>query len=119
MNKTSILPKAGFGIVILMILGYVLFRFAPLLIGPSIMLVSPEAYTTTNQSSVDLVFETDRVTKLVIQGLDVDVSKNGRTTYTYQLAEGVNRIVVQAYDTYESQENIAILVLKNSGKPTQ
>lgn len=117
MNQTSILPKLGFGLIILVITGYALFRFTPLIMGPSISMISPLKYSTTDQDSIELILKTNRVTRLVIQGLDTDVSKKGETVYNYQLSEGINRIMIEAYDAYDSRKDIAITVVKNSGKP--
>lgn len=117
MNSSSIVPKIGIGIIVIAIIGYVVFRFMPLVSGPSLDLVSPFSYSVTNKDSVEIVLETNRVTRLVIQGLRVDINKSGNTTYSYQLSEGTNRINIEAYDKYESRSDLSLLVLKNSGKP--
>lgn len=119
MNRTSILPYVGFGFVLLIIISYALFRFFPLLVGPEIRLISPSSYLVTEQESIMLEIETKRVVKLEIQGLSVDIQKDGVTEYPYFLSDGVNRISVYAEDGYGSSESSSLLVIKKSGKLAQ
>lgn len=117
MNRAKILPVAGFALVICLILGYILFRFLPLIIGPEIAVTYPDSYLVTSESFIDITLETKRVSNLTIQGLPIDVQKSGTTIYRYQLSEGINRIHIFGADTYGSSKKSSILVIKKSGKP--
>ena len=119
MNRSSIIPYIGFGLVVLLILGYVLFRFFPLLSGPEINVIFPEAYSVTEEDSVTISIETKRVTVLEIQGLPVDIQKSGVTEYPYLLSVGVNRIDIRAEDGYGSEKKRSILVIKKVENPTE
>jgi len=119
MNRSSIIPYIGFGVIIVLIVGYVIFRFTPLLSGPQIKVTSPETYLVTESSTVNLVLETKRVTMLEIQGLPIDIQKSGTTEYPYILSEGINRIDIRAEDKYGSEKKRAIVVIKKVENPQE
>lgn len=119
MNRSSIIPYIGFGFLILLIVGYIVFRFTPLLSGPHMTVNSPDSYLLTTEKIIPIVVETKRVTLLEIQGLPIDIQKSGLTEYQYVLSDGINRIDLRAEDQYGSERKRSILVIKKVENPQE
>lgn len=112
MNQNSFLPRIVLIIVALIIFGYVAFRFAPLLIGPSVLIRSPATNTVVESDYVDLVILTSRVTELYIDEFQIDIDKSQETTHRKYLNKGINRIEVLVYDTYGKEKKRLVSVIK-------
>jgi len=112
MNSKSPFIKIFVAIICLVILGYGLFRFYPLVVGPQLALENFEGVITTTEQFIDLEIETKRATVLQVQGNNIDISNSGRTPKRIYLSEGINTISLYAEDTYGSSKDLSIFVLK-------
>lgn len=108
----NILPRLIFSVLLIGILGYAAFRFAPLYLGPQISLVSPSNGQSISTDFVDIELETKRVSELTINGLPIFINKEGKTIYRTYLELGIQSIKIEAKDIYKKSEEIEFSVIK-------
>lgn len=114
MQSHKLVPLVSIGIFILAIAGYALFRFSPLFLGPSVTVVSPSDGTLVTEPYIDLVLETKRVSELHVNGLQIFIEADGETIHRLYLEEGVQTIIVDAYDLYDAHKQIQFSILKRT-----
>ncbi|MCR4325365.1 MAG: hypothetical protein NUV59_00980 [Patescibacteria group bacterium] len=81
-----------------LLLGYAYFEARGLLFGPSITLASPAE--EMHEPFIEITGRADRISSLSMNGKAVEVTEEGAFSEPYLLAEGYNRIVLEASDKY-------------------
>lgn len=96
--RDSTITRIALGIFFLLILGYGYFEAQGLLFGPSITIGSP--VTEVHEEFVKIQGKANRISSLSMNGKQITVTEEGAFSEPYLLAEGANRIVLDARDTY-------------------
>ena len=82
----------------IVILGYGLYEAQGLLFGPRIALASQAI--TVHEPYVEISGRADRISSLLMNGKAIPVTEKGEFNEPYLLAQGDNRITLQAKDAY-------------------
>ena len=82
----------------LIIIGYAYFEARGLLFGPSITVTSE--VTEVHDPLIRIAGKADRISSLSMNGKTISVTEDGVFEEQYLLAEGYNRIVLDAKDKY-------------------
>ena len=96
---------------------YAYFEARGLLFGPHISVSS--APTEVHDPFILIKGKADRISGLTMQGAQVQVTEDGSFSEPYLLSPGINRIVLEATDTYgrHSQQSLEILYTPASSTP--
>lgn len=105
-----------FVLTVVLIIGYGIFRFAPLFMGPHIAILTPQNMSLVTADFTDIEIETKRVSELFVNDLPIFINADGVTTHRVYLEEGISTISIKAQDIYDSFKEIEFSVIKNSGK---
>ncbi len=92
------LATLALGAFFVLVLGYALFEARTMLIGPSIAV--PTEAIETSEPLVTIAGHARRISALFMNGAEVAVTEEGAFEEPYVLAEGLNRIVLDAQDRY-------------------
>lgn len=112
--NSSILKILIISFIGLILIGYIVFRFYPLVSGPSLS-VTHQQTDLVDVSYIDLTIKTARVTSLSVQGDAIDISDSGTTSAQYYLSTGSNTILIQGCDQYDTCKDEEIFVYIVSG----
>ncbi len=85
-------------IFFVLVLGYALFEAQGFLFGPSI--TTPTGITEVTEQYIRIKGQAARISSLSMNGAPIPVTEDGLFDEPYVLAEGVNRIVLDATDKY-------------------
>ncbi len=96
--RDSRLTYIALGIFFLIIVGYAYFEARGMLYGPRITVTSQ--VTEVHEPFVTIKGRADRISALTMNGGTVPVTEDGVFEEPYLLAEGYNRIVLDASDKY-------------------
>jgi hypothetical protein len=96
--RDSKLTKILLGIFFLLVIGYAYFEAQGILFGPSISISSK--ITEVRDPFITLKGQADRISSLSMNGKEIQVTESGAFEEPYLLAEGLNRIVLDAKDKY-------------------
>ncbi len=96
--RDSKLTKIILVIFFLLVVGYAYFEAQGFLFGPAITVTSK--VTEVHDPFITIQGRADRIASLSMNGKQISVTENGSFSAPYLLAEGDNRIVLDASDKY-------------------
>jgi len=96
--RDSTITRVVLVVFFLLVVGYGYFEAQGLLFGPSI--TTGTSVTEVHDPFVKIQGKADRISSLSMNGKQVTVTEDGAFSEPYLLAEGTNRIVLDARDTY-------------------
>ncbi len=96
--RDSRITKIALVIFFVLVLGYAYFEARGALFGPSITVTSN--VTEVHDPFITIQGQADRIASLSMNGKPIAVTENGAFAEPYLLAEGYNRIVLDARDKY-------------------
>ena len=96
--RDSRLTKIALSVFFLLIIGYAYFEAQGILFGPSISVLSKT--TEVHEPFITIQGTAERISSLSMNGKDIQVTEDGAFSEPYLLAEGYNRIVLEAKDKY-------------------
>ena len=109
--RDSRLTQIALVVFFVIVLGYAYYEGRGLLFGPSITV--PSELQTVSEPYIRLKGTADRISSLSLNGKHIAVTEQGKFDEPYLLAEGLNRIALDATDKYgrTSQKIIQILYI--------
>src|SRR3989338_8128214 len=114
-SRDSRLTRIILGVFFALVLLYAYFEARGLLYGPSINV--PQQVTVVHEPFITIRGKADRISKLTMNGKPVSVTEDGAFNEPYLLAEGYNRIVLQASDKY-GRTRESVVQIEYSPAPT-
>ncbi len=96
--RDSKITKIALVVFFLLVLGYAYFEAQGFLFGPAITVTSK--VTEVHDPFITIQGRADRIASLSMNGKPVSVTEGGSFSAPYLLAEGDNRIVLDASDKY-------------------
>lgn len=96
--RDSTITKVALLVFFLLVLGYAYFEAQGFLFGPAITVNSP--VTEVHDPFITIRGRADRISSLAMNGKQIAVTEDGNFSEPYLLAEGLNRIVLDASDKY-------------------
>lgn len=96
--RDSRLTKIALGVFFLLVIGYAYFEAQGILFGPSISI--PTNSIEVHDPFIIIKGQADRISSLSMNGKEIQVTESGAFEEPYLLAEGLNRIVLDAKDKY-------------------
>ncbi len=99
-------------LVVLVILGYGLFRIKDLANGPDIELASPVDGATTSNSLVEIKGKASRIATISLNNRQIFTDKNGNFREPLLLAGGYNQIEIRAEDKFKRTITKTIRLVK-------
>lgn len=99
-------------LVVLVVLGYGLFRIKDIVSGPAIELASPVDGTTTNNSLVEIRGKASRIAIISLNSRQIFTDKNGNFHEPLLLAKGYNQIEIRAEDKFKRSITKTIRLVK-------
>lgn len=109
--RDSRITRAVLIIFFLFILGYAYFEARGILFGPHITVTSDIQSVT--EPYVEIQGRADRISSLTMNGNPVAVTESGEFKEPFLLSPGVNRIILQAADTYGSTAEQVVTIVYN------
>ena len=96
--RDSKITKIALVIFFVLVIGYAYFEAQGFLFGPAISV--PSNVTEVHDPLVTIQGQASRISSLSMNGKQIAVTENGTFSEPYLLAEGDNRIVLDASDKY-------------------
>ena len=117
--RDSRLTYIALGVLFLILLGYAYYEARGLLFGPTISVTS--SVTEVHDPLITIKGHADRIASLSMNGTMISVTENGTFEEPYLLAEGYNRIVLDAKDKYgrNRRQVIEVVYMPSSAKTTE
>ncbi len=106
-------------IFFMLVLGYAYFEAQGILFGPSISI--PAKITKVQDPFITIKGQADRISSITMNGKEIQVTESGAFEEPYLLAEGLNRIVLDAKDKYgrRTQKIIEIVYTPSTTRSSQ
>jgi hypothetical protein len=86
--------------ILVFTISYGIFRFYPIITGPKISIYTPEQGLIVDKTSITISGETQRVSKLYINGSKINLNKKGDFATTLAIYKGHNILIVEGYDRF-------------------
>lgn len=115
--RDSRLTKILLGVFFLLVVGYAYFEAQGILFGPSISVLS--SITEVHDPFITIKGQADRISSITMNGKEIQVTENGTFEEPYLLAEGLNRIVLDAKDKYGRRTQKVIEVVYTPAADTE
>jgi len=112
MSSKNMIGKIIVALAAILLLGYIIFRTMPLVLGPHIDIVTPEENQLIVRDSIDIMVSTKRAVKMFIAGDEVPIDISGTTSYRYYLSEGLQNIEIEVFDIYDKSKKKTRSVIK-------
>ena len=96
--RDSRLTRIALGIFFLIVIFYAYYEARGLLYGPSIDV--PKQATIVHEPFINIHGTASRISQLTMNGKPISVTEDGAFKEAFLLAEGSNRIVLEAKDKY-------------------
>lgn len=94
---------AAAGVAFLIIGGYTLFVLMPYLLGPSLSITTPSAYSTNQNPALLIQGTTKRVSYLSINDQPVPLLEDGTFAVTRSYPQGYTVLVIRARDRFNRE----------------
>lgn len=107
--RDSRLTKLALGAFFVLAAGYALFEARNMLFGPSITV--PTRTIETRDALITITGRANHISALFMNGAQVAVTEDGTFEEPFVLAEGLNRIVLDAKDKYDRRTQKIIEVV--------
>ena len=107
--RDSTITRIALGVFFLLVIGYGYFEAQGLLFGPSINVGS--STTEVHDPFIKIQGKADRISSLSMNGKQITVTEEGAFSEPYLLAEGANRIALDARDTYGRTTRKVIVIV--------
>lgn len=107
--RDSRITKIALGVFFILVVVYAFFEAQGILFGPSISVLSN--VTEVHDPFVTIKGQADRISSLSMNGKEIQVTESGTFEEPYLLAEGLNRVVLEAYDKYDRRTQKVIEVV--------
>lgn len=115
--RDSRLTKIVLVIFFIVIAAYAYYEGRGLLFGPKINV--PETVQTVSEPYVRIKGKADRISALALNGKPIQVTAEGAFDEPYLLAEGLNRILLDATDKYgRTRQEVIQIVYAPTSTPT-
>lgn len=112
MHSKNILGKAVAGISFLILLGYIVFRAMPLVLGPSLLVEAPVENQLIRGDSIDMIIHTNRAVEMFVSGNEIPIDISNTTHYRYYLTSGIQSINIEVFDIYGKSKKVSRSVIK-------
>ena len=110
-KSAFILKVTGFTILVVIVVGYTLFRSIPYIQGPQIRITSPQDGSTIATSTIRITGQAARINSLFINGSPISIDKDGNFAETLIVFKGANIITVDAVDRFKRTSRITLHLL--------
>lgn len=115
--RDSRLTKIVLVIFFVVIAAYAYYEGRGLIFGPKINV--PESVQTVTEPYVRIKGQADRISALALNGKQIQVTAEGAFDEPYLLAEGLNRILLDATDKYgRTRQEVIQIVYTPTSTPT-
>lgn len=115
--RDSRLTKIVLAIFFIVIAAYAYYEGRGLLFGPKINV--PAGVQSVSEPYVRITGKADRISSLSLNGKQIQVTADGAFSEPYLLAEGLNRIILDATDKYgRSRQEVIQIVYAPTSTPS-
>lgn len=106
------LVRIGITVVLCtIVIGYASFEARGIVAGPELAIAQPLPGTTSADPVIHIIGNTERISKITLNGRQIFVSKEGAFDEPIVLAPGYNEALVEAWDRFDKKTSVMLPVI--------